>query len=299
MFFKNTYGQYWSKNFGDLEWDSADARRFGNTWLINRAKIVPIADRNRLAWQIIKRSVVKILDIAMALLLISSFFADLFQNSSYNYFLYQISSSISDNFLLRLAVFLLLFFVVLPKFVRIKPQSSCPNQMWDVQNDVEIALKEARYTETSSRFAQNMPLPTTRQLHRRFDAAYEFRVFQEEAEQIIRVAARENSRFGDWVRVCGFHVNHYGNPLKGMQGTVQAWFGRRRTGRIANENKALFEDGACLLYSFGFSGDVVISLYPAKSDGQQPTQTSGGFQEAAFAKYIRVGAAYLPKALIS
>jgi hypothetical protein len=201
-----------------------------------------------------------------------------------------------------------------------------------------------------------MSIPSDRQRLRQFAAEYEFRLFQEDAKYLIEKTACGNPRFEDWRKYSNFYISNCGNPLNREMATVTAFFGKRPIGYMMSGGGLLMEDGASLHYSFGFSGAVVISLYPAHSEfmrprekmihlhiGQltahqigkrvqsdvtnliayahvtsidgnptlrekariwllrksKPTQTDDGFQDALLRKYIRIGTAYLPKAIIT
>ena len=101
--------------------------------------------------------------------------------------------------------------------------------------------------------------PFQRSANRRFDAALEFRIFQERAPKLIKGAISKRSRYDILAKVWSFYVDA---PSKD---TIQAWFGGRSMFRVDLEDKAAVECGASLHYSLGPTGEVAVSLYPCRS----------------------------------
>lgn len=112
-----------------------------------------------------------------------------------------------------------------------------------------------------------MPIPSDSQRIARFAAEYEFRIFQEEAEDIIKTVANKHERFNHLKNSYAFYVKKFHSPLRDGIGTVQASFGNMPLFRMSLDGKKhLTEMGASLVYSLGYTGLVLVSLYPAKSE---------------------------------
>jgi hypothetical protein len=101
--------------------------------------------------------------------------------------------------------------------------------------------------------------PFAKSLFRRKAARIEFDVFQEKAEEAIRDACNEIPRFRALERHFSFYIT-IDHP-----DTVQAWFGNRLMFRKDLGDKVAVERGACLLYSLGPTGEVVVTIYPCSS----------------------------------
>jgi hypothetical protein len=123
--------------------------------------------------------------------------------------------------------------------------------------------------------------------YRRFkDGVAQFKLFKANAlPQIERVVARL-PRFGPLEEGYGGHsVEDF------AQDALQVRYGERLMGRETVDGKTAIETGPTLLYSLGPSGDVAVSLYPAKSAVARP------FEDHIYLRIGRLKADQLHKRL--
>lgn len=98
-----------------------------------------------------------------------------------------------------------------------------------------------------------------------FNAKLQFAQWKDEAPDLLKRAVLSTHRGTQMVNV---HSLLADTP---HEQTVQVWFGKRPISHLQkiNGTGVPIEEGATLLYSLGPTGDVAVTLYPARSDAHR------------------------------
>ncbi|KDM67985.1 hypothetical protein [Acidiphilium sp. JA12-A1] len=102
--------------------------------------------------------------------------------------------------------------------------------------------------------------PFQRPFRRFINARHEFRDFQMRSLSEIGNICESIDRFKQLENMFSAYVTDNDDNQ------LQLWFGSRSMFRRLHTGVAATENGPCLLYTLGASGDVAVILYPAKSD---------------------------------
>lgn len=133
---------------------------------------------------------------------------------------------------------------------------------------MSFGLGSPRYMDSGSsslalrkhgRHRMTEPDPFAKAVFRRQVARIEFDAFQENAEIAIRAACNKVPRFQAIEQHYSFYIKIF------HQDTVQVWFGKRPMFCKDIDGRGAVECGACLLYSLGPTGDVIVTMYPCRS----------------------------------
>jgi len=145
--FKRCGGQYWSKRFGDLQWDATDAFYCDRVWVVTNARIVPIKPVSRFIWQRTKWLVIKTVDIFLAIL-ISLALIDVVLNRFGDYSisttLGQTAALLSTEALVIIGCAAVAIICVAPCFGRVNRSAAPDGATWNVEAALDHARRMAK-----------------------------------------------------------------------------------------------------------------------------------------------------------